>query len=71
MVELELRDGNIEAAREAAAKAIDQLEFCSDDAARMALISAAATTVETEAAERARDLGDASRAGGLPGCGPS
>ncbi len=57
-VELELRSGNLEAAREAAEKAIDQLEFCSDDAARMALISAAATAVEAEAAERARDLGD-------------
>jgi ATP/maltotriose-dependent transcriptional regulator MalT len=57
-VELELRSGNVEAAREAAEKAIDQLEFCSDDAARMALISAAATGVEAEAAERARDLGD-------------
>jgi DNA-binding CsgD family transcriptional regulator/tetratricopeptide (TPR) repeat protein len=58
-VELELRDGNIAAARAAAEKAIDQLEFCSDDAARMAQISAAAAMVETEAAERARDLGDA------------
>ena len=58
-VELELRAGNVEAAREAAEKAIDQLEYCSDDAARMALISAAATTVEAEGAERARDLGDA------------
>ncbi|MBS1679911.1 MAG: AAA family ATPase [Actinobacteria bacterium] len=57
-VELELRSGNLEAAREAAERAIDQLEFCSDDAARMALISAAATAVEAEAAERARDLGD-------------
>jgi ATP/maltotriose-dependent transcriptional regulator MalT len=57
-VEVELREGNIAAARAVAAKAIDQLEFCSDDAARMALISAAATMVETEAAERARDLGD-------------
>ena len=57
-VELELRCGNVEAAREAAEKAIDQLEFCSDDAARMALISAAATAVEAEAAEHARDLGD-------------
>lgn len=57
-VELELREGQIVAAREAAAKAIDQLEYCSDDAARMALISAAATMVEAEAAERARDLGE-------------
>lgn len=58
-VELELRAGNVDAARAAAEKAIDQIEFCSDDAARMALISAAATAVEAEAAERARDLGDA------------
>jgi DNA-binding CsgD family transcriptional regulator len=57
-VELELRAGNVEAAREAAEKAIDQIEFCSDDAARMALISAAATAVEADAADRARDLGD-------------
>src|SRR6185312_12272526 len=33
MVELELRGGNVEAAREAAEKAIDQIEFCSADAA--------------------------------------
>jgi predicted ATPase/DNA-binding CsgD family transcriptional regulator len=58
VVELELREGRIAAAREAAEKAIDQLEFCSDDAARMAQISAAAGLVEAEAAERARDLGD-------------
>jgi DNA-binding NarL/FixJ family response regulator/tetratricopeptide (TPR) repeat protein len=58
-VELELRDGDIAAARKAAEESIDRLEFCSDDAARMAQISAAATMVETEAAERARDLGDA------------
>jgi DNA-binding CsgD family transcriptional regulator/tetratricopeptide (TPR) repeat protein len=58
MVELELRGGNVEAAREAAEKAIDQIEYCSDDAARMALISAAATAVEADAADRARDLGD-------------
>jgi DNA-binding NarL/FixJ family response regulator/tetratricopeptide (TPR) repeat protein len=58
VVELELREGHIDAARDAAAKAIDQLEFCSDDAARMAMISAAAAMVETEAVERARDLGD-------------
>jgi predicted ATPase/DNA-binding CsgD family transcriptional regulator len=57
-VELNLREGNIEVAREAAAKAIDQLEFCTDDAGRMAMISAAATSVEAEAATRARDLGD-------------
>jgi DNA-binding CsgD family transcriptional regulator/tetratricopeptide (TPR) repeat protein len=59
MVELELREGNVEAAREAAEKAIDQIEFCSDDAARRALISAAAAAVEADAADRARDLGDA------------
>jgi DNA-binding CsgD family transcriptional regulator len=58
-VELELRDGDIAAARAAAEKAIDQIEYCSDDAARMAQISAAAVMVEAEAAERARDLGDA------------
>jgi DNA-binding CsgD family transcriptional regulator/tetratricopeptide (TPR) repeat protein len=59
-VELELRGGNVEAAREAAETAIDQIEYCSDDAARMALISAAATAVEADAADRARDLGDRS-----------
>jgi ATP/maltotriose-dependent transcriptional regulator MalT len=62
-VELELRDGDLAAAREVAEKAIDQLEYCSDDAGRMALISAAATAVEGEAAERARDLGDAAEVG--------
>jgi DNA-binding NarL/FixJ family response regulator len=61
-VELELRDGNVVAAREAAEEAIDQLEYCSDDAARMALISAAGAAVEAEAAERARDVGDGAEA---------
>ncbi|HEY2479395.1 MAG TPA: AAA family ATPase [Solirubrobacterales bacterium] len=61
-VELELRSGDVEAAREAAEKAIDQLEFCSDDAARMALVSAAGTAAEAEAADRARDLGDTAEA---------
>ena len=35
------------------------MEFCTDDAARVAAVAAAGVTVEADAAERARDLGEA------------
>ena len=35
------------------------MEFCPDDAARVAAVAAAGVTVEADAAQRARDLGEA------------
>jgi DNA-binding CsgD family transcriptional regulator/tetratricopeptide (TPR) repeat protein len=62
--ELERREGDLAAARSAVQDALDRLETCTDDAARLARVSAAGTTVEADAAQRARDLGepDAERA---------
>jgi DNA-binding CsgD family transcriptional regulator len=56
--ELERREGNFGAAREAVDRAIDRIEFCSDDAARMAQVCASGAGVEADAAEQARARGD-------------
>jgi DNA-binding CsgD family transcriptional regulator/tetratricopeptide (TPR) repeat protein len=56
--ELAARDGDVEAARAAVDEALDRIEFCSDDALRMAMVSAAGLTAEATAAQHARDLGD-------------
>lgn len=58
MAELERRAGNLDAARAAVDTAIDRIQFCSEDAARVAMVAASAVMIEAEAAERARDLGD-------------
>ena len=55
--ELQLRDGDIEGARNAIDHALDRIEFCAEDAARMAHLAAVGTIVEAEAGQRARDLG--------------
>jgi DNA-binding CsgD family transcriptional regulator len=56
--EVERRQGNLREAREIADWALDRMQYCSQDAGRMARLSAAAVSVEADAAERARDLGD-------------
>jgi len=56
--ELATRDGDVEAARAAVDEALDRIEFCSDDALRMAMVSAAGVAAEATAAQQARDLGD-------------
>jgi DNA-binding CsgD family transcriptional regulator len=56
--ELERRGGDLEAARAAIDNALDRLDFCSDDVARMARVSAAGVRVEADAAVRAHDLGE-------------
>ena len=53
-----MRDGDVEAARAAVDLALDRIEFCSDDALRMAMVSAAGLAAEATAAQHARDLGD-------------
>ncbi|MEA2317084.1 MAG: hypothetical protein QOD44_1273 [Solirubrobacteraceae bacterium] len=57
--ELERREGDLAAARRAVQDALDLLETCTDDAARLARVSAAGAVVEADAAQRARDLGEA------------
>jgi DNA-binding CsgD family transcriptional regulator len=57
-VELATRDGDVARARADVDTALDRIEFCSDDALRMAMVSAAGLTAEATAAQHARDLGD-------------
>ena len=57
--ELRRREGDLDRAREAIDRGLDRMEFCTDDAARVSAVAAAGVTVEAEAAQRARDLGDA------------
>jgi DNA-binding NarL/FixJ family response regulator len=56
--ELERRSGDLDAARAAIDDALDRLDFCSQDVARMARVSATGVRVEADAAVRARDLGE-------------
>jgi DNA-binding CsgD family transcriptional regulator/tetratricopeptide (TPR) repeat protein len=53
-----MRDGDVAAARAVVDVALDRIEFCSDDALRMAMVSAAGLAAEATAAQHARDLGD-------------
>lgn len=57
--ELELRAGDIDAGRRAIDAALDRIEFCADDVARIAHVAAVGVAVEAEAAQRARDVGAA------------
>jgi DNA-binding CsgD family transcriptional regulator/tetratricopeptide (TPR) repeat protein len=59
MAELHRRGGDLDAAAEAIDVALDRIEFCTEDASRVAQVAAAGVTVEADRAERARDLGDA------------
>jgi DNA-binding CsgD family transcriptional regulator len=56
--ELATREGDAAAARAAVDLALDRIEFCSDDALRMAMASGAGLASEASAAQHARDLGD-------------
>ena len=57
--ELERRGGDLERATAEVDRGIDRIQFCSDDAARLALVAAAGASIAADAAERARDLGEA------------
>jgi DNA-binding CsgD family transcriptional regulator len=54
--ELRRRQGDLVAARAAVARALDRLEVCTDDVARIARVSAIGTRIEADIAQRARDL---------------
>jgi predicted ATPase/DNA-binding NarL/FixJ family response regulator len=56
--EIGRRDDHLADARAAVEWAIDRIQFCSDDGARMALVASAGVSVEADAGERARDVGD-------------
>jgi ATP/maltotriose-dependent transcriptional regulator MalT len=56
---LATRNGDLTAARSAADRGVDRIQFCSEDGIRIALVSHAGLAVEAEIAVRARDLGDA------------
>jgi ATP/maltotriose-dependent transcriptional regulator MalT len=58
MAEQHRRGGDLDGARKAIERGLDRMEFCTDDAARVAAVAAAGVTVEADAAERARDLGE-------------
>jgi DNA-binding CsgD family transcriptional regulator len=58
LAELEVRERRIEAASATVAEALDRLQYCTEDAARVALTAAAGVSVEASGAEAARDLGD-------------
>ncbi|EHN10172.1 hypothetical protein PAI11_29310 [Patulibacter medicamentivorans] len=52
----ELRRDNLDGAREAIDRGLDRIEFCAEDAARMAHLARVGVAVEAAAAQRARDL---------------
>jgi DNA-binding NarL/FixJ family response regulator/tetratricopeptide (TPR) repeat protein len=56
--ELHARRGELDDARRYAEQGLGRLEVCTDDAIRIARLSAAAVAVETDRAQRARDLRD-------------
>jgi DNA-binding CsgD family transcriptional regulator/tetratricopeptide (TPR) repeat protein len=60
--ELAARNGDTTAARAAVDEALDRIEFCSDDALRMAMVSTAGLAAEATAAQQARDVGDVAAA---------
>ncbi|MFZ0388775.1 MAG: AAA family ATPase [Solirubrobacteraceae bacterium] len=56
--ELHARRGELDNARNFAEQGLSRLEVCTDDAIRIARLSAAAVAVEADRAQRARDLRD-------------
>jgi DNA-binding CsgD family transcriptional regulator len=56
--QLRLREGDIDAARDAVEVALDRIEFCTEDVSRIVRLSAIGVAVEAEAAQRCRDLGE-------------
>ena len=56
--ELERRSGDLVAARAAIDDALDAIEFCTEDVTRIAMLAETGATIEADAAQRARDLGD-------------
>ncbi len=58
IAELHRRDGNLDAARRTVEDALESIEFCSEDAARIARLAAVGVKVEADIAQHARDRGE-------------
>ncbi|MEA2146707.1 MAG: hypothetical protein QOG59_2294 [Solirubrobacteraceae bacterium] len=58
LAELRRRGRDLSAAREAVGHALDRIELCTDDIARIARVTAAGLRVEADIAQRARDLAE-------------
>ena len=58
VAELRRREGDLDAAATAVDDALDRIEFCTEDAMRLAQVSAVGVAVEADRAQRGRDLGD-------------
>jgi ATP/maltotriose-dependent transcriptional regulator MalT len=56
LAELRRRQRDLAGARAAVAQALDRIELCTDDVARIARVTAAGMRVEADIAQRARDL---------------
>jgi DNA-binding CsgD family transcriptional regulator/tetratricopeptide (TPR) repeat protein len=56
LAELRRRQRDLAGARAAVAQALDRMELCTDDVARIARVTAAGMRVEADIAQRARDL---------------
>jgi predicted ATPase/DNA-binding CsgD family transcriptional regulator len=56
--EVHARRGELELAQAAVRDAVDRMEVCTDDIARIAAVSLAGVRVEADRAQRARDLGE-------------
>ena len=59
LAELRRRGGDLDGARAAIDEALDRIEFCTEDAMRLARVAAVGVVVEADRAQRGRDLGDA------------
>jgi ATP/maltotriose-dependent transcriptional regulator MalT len=59
IADMRRREGDLDAARAAVDEWLERIELHSDDVMRASALAAAGVTVEADAAERARDLGDA------------
>ena len=59
VAELRRREGDLAAATLAVDQWLERLAFCVDDAVGVSIVAAVGTTVAADAAQRARDLGDA------------
>jgi DNA-binding CsgD family transcriptional regulator len=60
--ELRCRQSDLHGARAAVAQALDQLELCTDDVARIARVTALGISIEADIAQRARDLREPAQA---------
>jgi DNA-binding CsgD family transcriptional regulator/tetratricopeptide (TPR) repeat protein len=59
LAEVRMRERDLDGARQTVGDGLDRIQYCTEDAARIALIAGAGVAVEAAAAEGARDLGDA------------